>query len=196
MDATRLRALACSCPLLSHFEYTPFTRRLFPWSLRANMTLSIKSEVHNVSHPAEDRATIVSNMHKKLVNSGRVVSEICSQTDRRIDSARNTGCPPRISSVTLDATRLSSNFKPTTHCNKPRDSASVATTAQRYSSLFELVVPAEASDNVFDHRASTSLFFPVTAANSLIPPVLLPNSRTNRNLATPTKSQGQDRDLG
>jgi len=35
--------------------------------------------------PEEDRATVIGNMHKKLVKIARVVSEISCHTDRQTD---------------------------------------------------------------------------------------------------------------
>jgi len=49
-----------------------------------------KPEVHNVSQrtPKEDRAMTIGNMHKNLVKTVRVVSEICSRRDRQTDRKR------------------------------------------------------------------------------------------------------------
>jgi len=54
------------------------------------VTPSTKPEVHNVSQRRQtrDRATATINMHEKLVKSGRVVAELCEQTDRQTYSSQ------------------------------------------------------------------------------------------------------------
>ena len=59
---------------------------LFICKLFANITLSIKPEVglHHIltTPPEEARATAIRNMRKNFAKIGRVVAEICSQTDK------------------------------------------------------------------------------------------------------------------
>jgi len=89
----RLRPLVQSCPLVSQFEYTPrgvksmllhiesLLRHLFP--LGANVTSSMKQEIHNISQrnascaPENDRAA---NINRKLLKIGYVIPEIRSRT--------------------------------------------------------------------------------------------------------------------
>jgi len=51
------------------------------------MTSSTKPEVHNVSQRRQDRVTAIGNVTctKSLVTFGRVVFELCEQTDRQTD---------------------------------------------------------------------------------------------------------------
>ena len=57
-------------------------------TLCENVTPSTKPEIHNVSQRRQKRtaATATGNMHKKnTAKGGRVVSEICTRTDRQTD---------------------------------------------------------------------------------------------------------------
>ena len=63
-------------------------------SLCANMTLSIKPEVHNVSHAASrlPRTADIGSMHRpnELVNIELVVPAICSRKDKHTDRETDT----------------------------------------------------------------------------------------------------------
>jgi len=63
-----------------HFSWAATSNNLGLW---ANMTSSIKPEVHNVTTPPEkDRATAIGNKHKKLVKIGRALPNKWSRTDK------------------------------------------------------------------------------------------------------------------
>ena len=51
-----------------------------------NVTSSIKQEVHNVSHRHQRGAEPWVTSTKDLVTIGRVIPEICSQTDKQTDT--------------------------------------------------------------------------------------------------------------
>ena len=65
--------------MMCKFECTHF-RVALSWPLYANMTLSIKPQIHNerIMPPDVDRTTAMGNMHKNWANSGIIVPEICS----------------------------------------------------------------------------------------------------------------------
>jgi len=59
-------------------------RVAYSWPPYANVTSSIKPEVHNVS-PEKARGAVIGNMHEISVKIGSVVPEICSRTNWHID---------------------------------------------------------------------------------------------------------------
>ena len=66
------RGVTTCCSPLSHFGYTPFSRCLF--LAVADVTSSIKPEVHTAMPPTEDRATIIDDIHQNFMKViGRVV---------------------------------------------------------------------------------------------------------------------------
>ena len=75
------------CPLLSHFEYTPF-HVTYSWPLCANMTSSIEPEAHNVLQQRTTESWLQLTCIKNLVQTGHVDLAICSWTNTQTNTQR------------------------------------------------------------------------------------------------------------